>query len=572
MLRKLHAPSSRSKRTWAAVLSRPPALLGSLALLAYALASVLVFGRDTLLSPNTRVVGDDGADKTIFMWAFRWWPHAAIHGHDPFSANVVWVPDGIDLSWVTSVPLPSFVLAPLTAAAGPIVAYNVGVLLAPALAAWAAYLLARWLTKSFWPSLIAGWLFGFSAFEIGHMVGHLNLVLVVFVPLCALLALRHLHGEISDHRLVVLLAIALAGQFLTSTEVFVTLLLVAMIFAGSLALLEPSMRGRLRSTVFYVALGTVACLVVVSPYLWHAFIVSGTKYAPRRSPYSESADLLNYLVPTRRIWLQLPGSARIAEHFTATGAERGAYLGVPLLVIVALFLASVGRSRTRLAVAVALGATVIASFGSSVRVEGHSLVPAPWRVLAVLPVTRMILPVRLTLFIALVVAMIVAVWLAERDGRSPSRFVLAGVALVFLLPNPATKLWSADSPNPTFFRTSLYKNHLKPGETALVLPYGGAGWSLLWQAEDDFRYRLVGGHFGRKVTPSEARWKAIYRALGPGPSPAELTPLFRRFLAAHRVAAIVVASGTKPRVGRLVDSLGIKPVHASDVLVYSLRR
>ena len=543
------------------------AALGGLALGAYLFAALLIFGRGVVASPGAKVVGDAGADKTIFMWAFRWWPHALAAGHDPFDANVVWVPHGIDLSWTTSVPLLSLVLTPLTAAAGSIAAYNVAVLAAPVLSAWTTYLLARYVTGAFWPSLVAGWLFGFSAFEIGHMIGHLNLVFLPFVPLCALLALEHLNGEVTSRRFVVLLALALTAQFLTSTEIFLDTLVVGALFLAAAALLVPALRDRLRATSVYAAAAGALSLVLVSPYLWHAFVVSGPGNAPRRSPYSESADVLNYVVPTRLIWLQLPGSSRIAGHFTATGAERGAYLGVPLLAVVVVFLWRRWRSRFVRAVALGLAATVVASLGASVRVAGHGIVPAPWKVLAVLPVTKTLLPIRLTLFVALVVAVIAGVWLAE-PGRW--RWVLAALAVVFVLPNPASRFWSSHAPNPSFFRTAAYKRQLSPGETALVLPFGGAGWSLYWQAEDGFGYRLVGGHLGREVTPREERWRSIYLALGKGPSPSSLEPRFRAFLRAHRVGVIVVAPDTKPHARRLVNGLGIKPIHAAEVLVYRL--
>ena len=39
----------------------------------------------------------NGADKTIPMWSFVWWPHALARGHDPLDANVVWMRQGIDL-------------------------------------------------------------------------------------------------------------------------------------------------------------------------------------------------------------------------------------------------------------------------------------------------------------------------------------------------------------------------------------------------------------------------------------------------------------------------------------------
>jgi hypothetical protein len=89
------------------------------------------------------------ADETIFMSSFRWWPFALSHLHDPFDANVVWMPHGIDLAWVTSVPLLSVALAPVTAAGGPIVAYNLAILASPALSAWTAHLLARYVTNEF---------------------------------------------------------------------------------------------------------------------------------------------------------------------------------------------------------------------------------------------------------------------------------------------------------------------------------------------------------------------------------------------------------------------------------------
>jgi hypothetical protein len=123
-------------------------------------------------------------------------------------------------------------------------------------------------------------------------------------------------------------------------------------------------------------------------------------------------------------------------------------------------------------------------------------------------------------------------------------------------------------PSPAFFRTASGERQINPGETVLVLPYGAAGWSLLWQAEDGFRYRLVGGHFGRRVTPAERSWSDVYLALGPGPSSGAVRARFARFLTAHHVSEIVVAPHTTFRVRRLVSSLGIRPVRADDVLVY----
>jgi len=57
---------------------------------------------------------------------------------------------------------------PITATAGPIAAYNLSLILAPAASAWATFILARRLTGKFWPALFAGFVFGFCAYEITH--------------------------------------------------------------------------------------------------------------------------------------------------------------------------------------------------------------------------------------------------------------------------------------------------------------------------------------------------------------------------------------------------------------------
>src|SRR5438132_1425304 len=84
----------------------------------------------------------------------------------------------------------SLALAPITVLAGPVVAYNLAALAAPALAGWGAFLLCRQVTRSFWPSVAGGYLFAFSSYEIGQMgAGHLNLTLVFALPLAAYLVL-----------------------------------------------------------------------------------------------------------------------------------------------------------------------------------------------------------------------------------------------------------------------------------------------------------------------------------------------------------------------------------------------
>jgi hypothetical protein len=122
----------------------------------YALASVVLFGREVAAHPAQTVVGDAGPDKTLYMWSFVWWPWAVMHGRNPLSTDLVWAPHGIGFGWTNAGPGLAALGAPITSTAGPVVTYNVLILVAPAAAAATAYLLARRITSAYLPALVAG--------------------------------------------------------------------------------------------------------------------------------------------------------------------------------------------------------------------------------------------------------------------------------------------------------------------------------------------------------------------------------------------------------------------------------
>ena len=64
-------------------------------------------------------------------------------------------------------PVGALAISPLTSWLGPVVSYNVLMLLSPVLNGWAAFLLANYLTRDPVASFFAGYLYGFSSHEIG---------------------------------------------------------------------------------------------------------------------------------------------------------------------------------------------------------------------------------------------------------------------------------------------------------------------------------------------------------------------------------------------------------------------
>ena len=138
-------PEEAARRRWPR-----RTLQGLLAFGVYLAGSLLIWGGSMLAHLSTYYIPrQDSPDSDFFRWAFAWTPWALTHGRSPLFSDVVFAPTGASLTWVTISPGPALAAWPITRAFGPLAAYNVLVLLAPPLAAWAAYLLCRRLTDRF---------------------------------------------------------------------------------------------------------------------------------------------------------------------------------------------------------------------------------------------------------------------------------------------------------------------------------------------------------------------------------------------------------------------------------------
>ncbi|MBF0864140.1 MAG: hypothetical protein ABF932_09095 [Gluconobacter potus] len=103
-----------------------------------------------------------GADVESFAWMLYWWPWAIGHGINPFVTDLAWNGLGYNLTWATALPTFGLLLAPLTWLGGPVLTTNLVIVLAPACAAFAAFLLLQSVTGRWVPAFLGGW---FSAFR-----------------------------------------------------------------------------------------------------------------------------------------------------------------------------------------------------------------------------------------------------------------------------------------------------------------------------------------------------------------------------------------------------------------------
>ncbi len=528
---------------------------------------MVLFGRPILRHFVTEYVGS-GVDPTLAMWALVWWPYALRHGLNPFFSDRIWAPHGASLAWITGVPGASLLAAPVTQAAGPVAAYNILALLAPALAAWTAYLVCRRITERFWPSVAAGYLFGFSSYELGHLRGHLNLMFICLIPLAVYLVLLRLDRVIARRAFVIGLAAVLTLQFLFSNEIFATLTVFGTAVFGLAYLLVPKhLKPDLRSAGVEIVYGYGVAVALLCPYLY-AIVSHGLPRVPIAEPDVFSSDLLNIIVPTP---LTLIGGAAlqpVALGFGGNNAEQGAYLGLPLVLIIVLFARSHWRRPEGKLLLGALGIVMLASLGPTLHVAGRPTVPLPWRFVLWPPIIKTALPGRFAVYAALIAAMIAALWLAASTAPR-SRWAIVCLAMVFLLPDLGRPGWAAPAATPPFFSGNLYRTYLHEGETVLIIPYGANGSGMLWQAETGMYFRMAEGVGTGSIPRDFFRWPINYTFYSGRLIPDHAGQL-NAYLAAHAIRKIVVAGGTPGPWPELFAALGTEAVRRGGVLLYQV--
>jgi hypothetical protein len=211
-----------------------------------------------------------GQDPGIFIWCLNWWPWAIAHGLNPFVSDYVWYPNGFDMTWATSVPSAALVMAPLTRITNALVSFNVLTLAAPALSSWVTFLFIRYLTKDTAAALIGGYLFGFSSYELGALLGHLHLDLSFVVPLCVWLVVQRVRNDLSRWRFVALLAAALLAQLGFSTEILATMcVLGAVAWAIFLIFADSNVRQQLYRVAAEIIMAAVITCGLGAPFLFY---------------------------------------------------------------------------------------------------------------------------------------------------------------------------------------------------------------------------------------------------------------------------------------------------------------
>jgi hypothetical protein len=467
-------------------------------------------------------------DASMYAWFLAWPAHALLHGLNPLYSNALGYPFGVNLVANTGVTGVGILLAPVTWAFGPVVSLNLALTLAPALSAFAMFVLLRRWTRWATSAFIGGLFYGFSPFMLFTLTkSWLAFGLLVAPPLIvACLDELFLRQRARPVRVGVALGLLVVLQFFLGTVIF--LMTVMFVVIGTIVVLAPAvwrhrdgLDQRIRYAAKGLATGAALSLCLLLFPLWLALDGPGHftgSYLPKVGVEGlkrlEGTKLSHFLLPAP----SPPGAIPISR---VLGGYQGPslsyeYFGIGMAVIVVAGLL-IWRQDRRLWFFGSIAAiSALLSLGVS------NTVPLPWNALQNLPLLQNIIPYRFIsityLSVAIMLGLIVDHAYVATMGRRQSNDrrgrawpwwgrsslpagVIGLVVACMALAEPAIYLsqnipvTAVNTTIPTWFQKVA--PHLKGHQVVLALPaplatsqaLAGAS-TMVWQAVNGMNFSM----------------------------------------------------------------------------------
>jgi hypothetical protein len=375
-----------------------------------------VFTLPNSIHPTHALLGR-GGDNYLHAWFLWEFARAVAHGQNPFHTNLILYPIGANLTWATTDILGQIMALPFSLLLGPILTYNLTLVLQLALGAFLAFLLCRRVSGDPAAAAVGGIIFGFSPFLLAHAWGHLSLVTAFPLPIYVLALARLLDKEKPSWKDGVLLGLALALVALGNYEyALIFVLFTLVILAIDLGRAGLPLLKRLWTPVLISA---AVFFLVLAPLLLMMMKDYGvTKPAPLQNATSYSADLLSFFVPSLQQSLLGSYVRKLPARFFV---GPGGIEGIEFIGLAALILAVIGcwvarGNQRRWAGRAMVTGIVFAlmSLGPTIHILGRPFsLPAPAAPLYKLSFMRFLRePARLSIVTTLCVALLASIGLA----------------------------------------------------------------------------------------------------------------------------------------------------------------
>jgi hypothetical protein len=400
-------------------------------------------------------------------------------------------------------------------------------------------------------AFLGGYVFGYSSYVMGQLIGHPNLDFVCLIPLAILFFVMHVKNDINRYYFIITMALIIFLEAGISTEVLATATLFGFISIIVFFVFCRSLRKNIFISSLDLSLSYIAATILLAPFLY--FLIKGFSGVPKiiNSPTVYSSDLLNYAIPTQITRIGRSIFSNIASRFTGNYVEEGAYIGLPLLLLTAFAFRGyvAARKRTGLALLTIFIIIITFSLGPSLHINGvNTHIRLPWTFFTHVPLIRGALPTRFTNYASLIVAIAIGFWLST-ERATKKKYIAALAAIIFIIPNVSMYNWGHQSVPRIFTKHDILNK-----KNVIVLPFGYTGPSMFWQLESGMKFNLVGGYVG--FAPLPFRKMQVTSDLFSGIPGKSFPDLFKAYCTQFNVKYVVICSGTPDPLAKAIKNQG----------------
>lgn len=309
----------------------------------------------------TDAIPGDSFDGWQNYWNLWWMKVSLVERiHNPYATDLLYYPTGVTLYFHTLNPFNGLVSLPIQLAAGLIAAYNSIVLISWVLAGYGMFLLARWTIHRTalrlegngarldsrdgdLAAFVAGAIFTFAPVHMAHLLGHMQVMALQWLPFYVLALLRGMERAQQGKRwlsdaLLAGIFLALAGlcdwYFVLYLFLF-TAILVSWAALRALFARTRSWRTLLAALAPALIAGGLFALLLAP--LLVPMVLEATRYSfmvrPSTDLYIFSATLVDFLIPNRLHTLFRPESFTRWGNQIAPFSERTIAIGYAALAL-----------------------------------------------------------------------------------------------------------------------------------------------------------------------------------------------------------------------------------------------
>lgn len=463
------------------------------------------------------VLRENRDDPIFFQWMLVHAARIFTHGENPFFADQINAPYGLNLMANTSTLGWTIPLAPVTILFGPWISFLVMTTVGLAATAYAWYhMLSRHLVSNRIAAIVGGGFCGFAPGMISHANGHPNIVSQFLVPFMVLTVIKMRDPQRWRRNGLVLAGLVIYQTFINEEVLFLAALIM-LVFVLLWAVQRPAEAKKLAVPALKalgLCLGIVG-VVLAYPLYWQFFGTSSYHGLPL-GVQNMGTDLLAVKSYARESML---GNGATSYGLASSGSEENTFFGVPLLYVLLGVAVILARSAAGRALMATLAWFWWLSLGPYVLINGQqTTTKTPWYYIAELPLFNSVVPTRIGLALTPMIGVLLALAI---DRFQPHRFRVLWTAIVIaaLLPIAPTPLPTSKPhvpPTPVFFTSGAWRDVVPKDGVVLSTPPGWVPYlsAMSWQINTKLDFRAVGGYY-LAPTPGDPTRRANFGSAYP---------------------------------------------------------